>query len=211
MFEVIFSMLVGIAILACLEWAHKQGRISTEVSRKTIHVTTGLILATWPFFVTWEIILAVELVYLFVAALVRHYMPLQSQHNIGRKSWGEFFFSFGVIGTILLGAPRWIFVLAILHLALADAVAALVGVKYGKSNTYKVFGHKKSLAGSAAFFVVSATLVGLTFWLAPNHVTANNMLPLLLLPFVTTISENVGVYGTDNFLIPLTVIITLSV
>lgn len=210
MLEVTLSLIGGLAILGYLEALHRQGKIDTEVARKTVHISVSLVLATWPFFVSWNTILIVEVVYLFAALAVRKFMPLSSQHGIERRSWGEFFFSFGVIATILLGAQRWIFVLAILHLGLADAVAALVGVKYGKKNSYKVLGQRKSIAGTAAFFAVSASLVALTFIFVPGYVTTATLVPLLLLPFATTIAENIGVYGTDNLLIPLTVILLLA-
>ncbi len=210
MIEVIISLVFGLCLLAFLEWQHKQGKISAEVARKIVHITVALVLATWPFFVSWNTILIVEIIYLIAAALVRHYMPLDSQHKVGRLSWGEFFFSFGVILSILLGASRWIFIMAILHLGLADAVAALVGVKFGKNNSYKLLGQKKSIVGTASFFVVSCLLVALCFVFVPGYVTGATMLPLLLLPFLTTAAENIGVYGTDNLLIPLIVIMMLS-
>ncbi len=211
MIEVIVTLIFGVLILGLLEKLHQQGKIETETSRKIIHIVTGFILVSWPFFVGWTTILIVEVFYLVLAALVRKFFPLESQHGVKRKSWGEFFFSFGVIGSILLGAPRWVFVLAILHLALADAAAALIGVKYGKKNQYKIFKQTKSIAGTGAFFLVSCVLVVLTFVFVPNYVTDANRLAILLLPFITTSMENIGAYGTDNLLIPLSVILVLGV
>ena len=211
MIEVILSLLFGVLVLFYLELQHRKGKLSTESSRKILHVVTGLILVTWPFFVDWYVIFIVEIIYLVVAMLVRKFMPFESQHKVARKSWGEFFYSFGVIFSILLGAPRWIFVVAILHLALADAAAALIGVRYGKNTKYSVFGQNKSMVGSAAFFAVSLLIVGLTFVFVPGYITADIKLRLLLLPFITTAVENIGAYGTDNFLIPVATILLLGV
>jgi dolichol kinase len=85
-----------------------------------------------------------------------------------------------------------------------------VGVRFGKSTSYKILGQKKSLVGTGTFFVTYCLLVLLAFIFVPDYVTKATMLPLLLLPFLTTAAENIGVYGTDNLLIPLIVIIMLS-
>ena len=100
--------------------------------------------------------------------------------------------------------------MAVMHLALADAFAALVGLRLGKNNRYKVFGQTKSVAGTTAFFITSVALVGLTFILAPAYVTTTTITVLILLPITTTIIENIGVYGVDNLLIPLAVVVLFS-
>ncbi len=193
-----------------VEALHARGIISTELSRKILHLVAGLVLVIWPFFISWKSIVIIETIFIAVVGITRWLKMFGSQHGINRVTWGEFFFPIGVILAITLGAPRWVFILAILHLGLADSAAALVGTRYGKTNSYKVFGQKKSLAGSLAFFVVSVMLVGAVLIIAPNDLTSVSTLPLLLLPFMTTLSENLGAYGTDNLLIPLTVVLFLS-
>ncbi len=210
MFEVLVTIAIGFCILFLVETLHKRGVMRVELSRKIIHMTHGIGVATWPFFVSWHTIVVLELGFLVCVGVARWFKLFGSQHGVNRITWGEFFFLSGIILAILLGAKRWVFVLALLHLALADAAAALVGIRFGKSNGYKVFGQQKSIIGSAAFFVVSALLIAAVFIIAPSDATVISKLPLLLLPFVTTLAENLGAYGTDNLLIPLTVVLFLS-
>ena len=205
MIEVIASLGLGVLILAFVQWQYKQKRLSSEVARKIVHVTTGLLVISWPFFVSWHVIIGVEVVFFLTALITRRMVVLSSQHEIGRKSWGEFFFSLGVVSIILLGAPRWIFVLAILHLSFADTAAAIIGKRYGKTTTYRIFGQKKSLAGSAAFYTVSVLLIVSAALLVPNQLGSVSKLSLVSLPLVAMLVENIGVYGLDNLLIPLTV------
>lgn len=209
MIEVGCSIIIGLFLLFTVEKLNKQKRISSEVSRKIIHVISGLAVVSWAFFVSWQTIIWIEILYILAAYVLRKSQLLKSQQGINRVSWGEFFFSVGVILTIILDGPRWIFVLAILHLSLADAAAALVGIRYGKKNSYKILGHKKSVVGGLAFFAVSCVLVGLVFVVTPGNITTSSTIALLALPFVTTLVESLGVYGLDNLLIPLVVVLLL--
>ena len=107
---------------------------------------------------------------------------------------------------------KFLFILPMLILGISDPMAAIVGMSLVKNNhKIQIFGikTKKSLFGSAAFFITSfvISLIALyfnrdvfdlkTFWLA------------LLLAFVGTISELVSWRGSDNLTIPLCVAIVL--
>jgi phytol kinase len=210
MITIAFGLLIGFCILLLAEALLKDGKISTELTRKIIHLVSGLILIVWSFYISLEAIIGVEILFMIAAAITRRFGLFGSQKGINRISWGEFFFPTGVILIILLGASRAVFILAVLHLAIADAAAALVGKRYGKGNSYKVLGQKKSIAGSLAFLAVSLILVAATFWIAPSDFVEMNKIALLLLPLVTTLAENLGVYGTDNLLIPLAVLLLLG-
>lgn len=210
MIAVILGWGIGLVILLFVERLHKHGHIRLELARKIIHLVSGLILVVWSFFIAWQTIILMEVTFFALAMLTRWFKLFDSQRTVNRISWGEFFFPIGVVLSIFLGAPRWVFILAILHLAVADAAAALVGEKYGRSNSYRVFGQKKSVAGTAAFFVVSMILISATFLMGPSNLTATTKSLLLCLPVLTTIAENLGVYGTDNLIIPLVVVLLLS-
>jgi dolichol kinase len=150
-----------------------------------------------------------EVCYLVVVFGLRYSGWRLSQHKVSRLSWGEFFFSFGIIACILLGAPRWLFVVAILHLTFADTAAAVVGNKWGAKNSYGFLGQRKSVAGNLAFIVVSCLIVLGVFIFTPQHLTPDNLLRFLLVPFVAMIAEVAGIFGSDNLLIPATVVLLL--
>ena len=205
MLEVLLSVVVAGIVFIYIEKLYKDRKISNETARKIIHITHGVYVATWPFFVGWRSVILLELAFLALVAFARIFKIFGSQRAVARLSWGEFFYPLGVILLVLTNQPRWVFVLAVLHLALADAFAALVGIRYGKGNRYKVFGQTKSVAGTIAFFVTSVILVSLTFIMVPSHITSATTTVLILMPITTTLIENIGVYGVDNLLIPLAV------
>lgn len=210
MLNAAFLVVSGFMITLIVEQLHSRGIIRTEVARKTIHVVAGLIVAICPFFVSWNVILVGSIAFFLAVSLARWLKIFGSQHGINRITWGEFFFPLSIFFMVMLNPSRWVFVLAMLNLAIGDTVAALVGTKLGRSNSYKVFGQNKSVAGSLAFFAVSAGLVMITFALAPLGDTALLHPELLALPFIATLAENVGVYGLDNLFIPLAVVLLLA-
>jgi dolichol kinase len=210
MLAIIIGLAAGLSILFLIENAHSRGLVRTEVARKVIHLISGLILVAWSFYISWEAIVFIELAFMASLGVTRWLKLFDSQHGINRLTWGEFFYPIGVILSIYLGAPRWVFILAILHLCVADAAAAVVGTQYGKGNSYKVFGQTKSLAGSIAFFFVSVLLIVGAFVLAPGEITYTSRLMLFVMPLATTLAENLGAFGTDNLLIPLTVVLLLG-
>lgn len=207
MLEVLISVGLAGMVFVYIEKLYKDHRISNETARKIIHITHGVYVATWPFFVSWRSVIYLEIAFLVMVAFARIFKIFGSHRAVARLSWGEFFYPLGVILLVVTNQPRWVFVLAVLHLALADAFAALVGIRYGKGNRYKVFGQTKSVAGTIAFFVTSVILVSLTFILVPTHINDTIVNVLILLPITTTFIENIGVYGVDNLLIPLAVVL----
>jgi dolichol kinase len=92
-------------------------------------------------------------------------------------------------------------------MSLADGLAAVFGMKFGKTNRYKVFGYAKSAVGTLTFFMVAmAIFVGMAIFV-PNVFS----LWFVAIAAVATIVENVGVRGLDNLLVPLFVAVALNV
>jgi dolichol kinase len=89
-----------------------------------------------------------------------------------------------------------------LHVGLADGFAAVVGTTYGKNNQYKVFGQTKSLAGTATFYIFSL-LITTAVVVLDHGAFASPLLIVLLMPPLATALENVGIYGSDNLILPL--------
>jgi dolichol kinase len=116
--------------------------------------------------------------------------------------------SVGVLAPVSHHNP-WIYAVALLHMSLADGLAAVVGVTWGKDTRYKVFGHNKSFIGTMTFFVVSVGLLT-----AYTSITLQPIqLSLILgLAGLATVIENIAGYGLDNLLIPLLIgfVLTLS-
>lgn len=131
-------------------------------------------------------------------------------YNVGRTSYGDFFFPMSAIALVFLANSKWEFATMVLVLGLADAAAALVGKRYGQSSSYVIFGQRKSLAGSIAFYALTFCIVGGFMLLHGSELSAAGLGTLLWISFILTITENLGVYGSDNLLIPLVGVVLLN-
>jgi len=197
-----------IGSMAALSFAHNTRRLSPEVARKAFHVAMGL--ATLPF--PWLFAESTPVLLLAVLACVwfeavRHCAALQKHCGavlsaVARRGRGEVHYAIGTALTFLLadGSPAS-FCVPIATLALADAAAALIGRQFGARPGAVRFG-AKSLAGSAAFFVV-AFAVGLTGLSIADCPFPQALAVALVLACITAVLEGVATNGADNLLIPL--------
>jgi dolichol kinase len=102
------------------------------------------------------------------------------------------------------------FALAILEVSIADGLAAVAGITYGKNWDYKIFKHKKTVIGSMVFWIATVCIFGAG--LLPEHSIIsfqNYYIILLLVPPAFTLAENLSVFGLDNLVIPLLTIALL--
>lgn len=180
-----------------------------ETSRKAVHIAMGLVTLSFPwlFRESWPVLL---LAVLAVAALAgtRLITPLRERfggvlHGVERQSLGEIYFPLAAAALFLLAAGNHLlYVVPLLTLTLADAVAALVGVRYGR-HRYVTSEGSKSAEGSLAFFTVAfvsalipLVLLGVTGW-------TEAVLISLVLGILVMLFEAVSVGGLDNLFIPL--------
>ncbi|HEV2740238.1 MAG TPA: hypothetical protein VGU66_16780 [Candidatus Elarobacter sp.] len=123
-------------------------------------------------------------------------------HGIARASYGEFAFVGGVaLAFVLAHGDKPAYVATILALAFGDAAAALVGRRFGR-HPFAVGRARKSLEGSAAFFVV-ALLVCAVF---PR---AESVAAVAAFALATTLAEALAGDGLDNVAIPLAGLLAL--
>jgi phytol kinase len=209
MLRVCLAALSIALVLLLSEFLWRKERIKNESARKFVHIIAGTIIAFFPFWVSYNWIMILGLGFV-VGNLVNRYTPLfNAVHAVKRKTWGDVLFGIGVLICALFRPDPLIFTAAILHLALADGFAALVGERYGK-HFYRVFDHKKSLIGSLAFAIMSFSILAII--VAAGHMNNSYALwPLLLgTPILTAALENLSGYGTDNITVPLTVLMLLN-
>ena len=95
-----------------------------------------------------------------------------------------------------------LYAIPILLLTLADAGAALVGIRYG-TVSYSTEDGTKTLEGSLSFLLVAFFCVHVPILLATNVGRPETLLIALLLAFLTTMSEAVAWRGLDNLFLPL--------
>lgn len=176
-----------------------------EVSRKLVHVVAGLLTLSFPwlFDSPWPV---AALAGVAVAALLalRHTQIGRMLHGVERDSRGELYFPVAVAAVFYLSkGVAVLYTIPILLLTLADAVAALIGVRYGlvKFDTFE--GGRKSLEGALAFFVVAFLCTHVTLLLTTHVGRVETLLIGLEIGFLVMLVELVAWRGLDNLFIPL--------
>lgn len=200
--------LIGVAaiLIANEFWARRTGKTHGELSRKTTHIAIGGFVAFWPYFMPWWHIIVVSVLFLLVVLVSRFWNVFKTIHSIDRFSWGEIFFAIAIGATAYLTNNPAVFAVAILHLSLADGLAAVIGITYGGKTRYKVGSHDKSVVGTATFFIISvALLLGFSAFTS----IAIPIGYVLAVAAAATLLENIGSYGVDNLLVPLVILAAL--
>jgi phytol kinase len=201
------ALLGTLAILLAGENLRRQRKINRELTRKFVHILTASFAASWPLFLSWHNIELMSLL-LFVGVLVsRQLTVFKAVHSARQHIWGELFFAMSIGLAALLSQSELVFAAAMLHLGVADGMAAVVGKLFGtKKQSYKVMGATKTYAGTATFLVLSVLIVVFTVVLHGSHLS---FAYAIWLPLLATGLENIGVYGADNLLVPLAVALLL--
>lgn len=203
------ALVVGITfcILVFAEYLSRSKEIHAELTRKLVHIAVGTFVAFWPFFLSWRQIQFLSLAFFLVVCVSIKFNIFSSIHAVKRGITGELLFAVAVGLLAVISTNEWVFMAAMLHLSLADGLAAIVGLGWGEKNSYKVLGHTKSKAGSTAFLVASSCILLVYSIFSP---TESNFLMLLWLPLVATAVENIAVQGTDNLVMPLFIALVLT-
>jgi phytol kinase len=203
----IAAVAVVFLILVLAEYLSRYKGIHSELTRKLVHVLVGIFVAFWPFFLSWRQIQLLSVLFL-VGVLVSIKLNIfNSIHAVRRNTIGEVLFAM-VIGMLaFICTNQWIFAAAMLHLSIADGLAAVVGLAYGQHNSFRIMGQTKSIAGSLAFFFASLAIM---FWYASFSGSNYGLVSALILPIVATFAEIVSGEGADNLVIPLLVALVLT-
>ncbi len=199
---------IGFVVLALSEVTRRRLHVPNEDARKTYHIVHALIVGIAPFLISYTSLIVLELLLLAAMILVRRYKLFTWLYQVGRLSWGEYFGVAGVVLIALLQPNKWVFLAAMLHLGIADAAAALIGKRYGQNSQFRVFGQIKSLQGSLAFLVASLVIMALV--IVTSQSNEGNVLLLGFLPLLMTLAEMASPFGTDNFVIPVGVVLLLN-
>ena len=207
----IIACFIGIfGLLIIAELLGKYRFLRGEYHRKFLHIAAGSFIATWPWLISWQSIELVALAMLGVMVANRYLSFLNYRGRVGRATYGDMCLALAIFLVAHFTHNKVFFALAILEVALADGLAAVAGIAYGKDWAYKVFKHKKTVIGSMTFWIITVCIFGAGLLPAHNQITFQNyFLILLLLPPVFTLAENLSVFGLDNLVIPLLTIIVL--
>jgi phytol kinase len=198
----------GIAIMATLGAWKSNAPAHPELKRKLLHMGIGFLALSFPwlFDSAWPVLLvagagaAILLAAKFSNAIGRHLGS--GLWSVSRASWGEFYFLFAVAALFVVSEGKALFYATpLLVLTLADAAAALVGVRFGRVR----FGARegaKSLEGSAAFFAFAFASTAAALCLLGTHDVPQMLMVAGLLAAATTVLEAAARKGLDNLAVP---------
>jgi dolichol kinase len=196
MLAVILSLLIVLAVLLIDEFLWRRKLVHGELKRKLVHIVVTAFVAFWPWIMSWKAIQLIGIAMVLVLLLNRQLKILHYLGGIRQKTYGEVFLALAI---------------AMLHVALADGFAAIIGTKFGKSWQYKVFSQPKTVIGSMTFWITSLCILGLGLLSAHDAIPVSHYSVLLIvLPPILTVVENLASFGTDNLAIPVVTIIALQ-
>ncbi|MGB8356211.1 MAG: hypothetical protein WCD79_20100 [Chthoniobacteraceae bacterium] len=187
-----------------------------EISRKTVHMFMGLICLAFPwlFNEVWPVWILAGMA---VAALgsIRLVSALRARFGsvlggVQRKTWGELFFPVSVAFLFwLANGNTLLFRIPVLILAFADAVAALIGRRYGFAQ-YETDDGWKSIEGSASFFMAAFLSTHIPLLLFSNIGRLECLLTAIIVGFVLMLMEAIAWRGLDNLFVPLVCYVLLA-
>ena len=194
------TVLAVFAVLLLSEIGYRKKLFVNELGRKLVHVLVGSFVAFWPHFLAWNQIRLLSLAFVLVVLVSLKFKVFRAIHSVQRATYGELCFALTVGLLTFMTQDKAIYAVALLQMSLADGFAAIFGNLYGKRNTYHIFGHGKSVVGTAAFIITSLTiLVGYSL-LSGTQLAAPE---IAIGVAVATLFENVAPVGLDNLAVPL--------
>jgi dolichol kinase len=211
MIYILLSLVAIFVLLVLANYLWRNEFMRPEVARKFVHIIVGTFIAFWPFFMDFRTIQWLSIAMLIVVLASKYWSLFPAIHSVRRHTWGEVLFPVGVGIAALLTTSPWVFMAAVLHMGLADGLAAVMGVTFGKKTGYTVFGQYKTIVGTATFWVVSMLVTFFVVWRSDLIIVSDITLPLLLmLPLAAAVAENFSPYGSDNLWVPLLVLYFMS-
>jgi len=197
-------------VIGIAEAVRRYFSLSSNFTRKVIHVGVGNWIFLWPFaFDHWYAILlppALFVVLNYVSYRRELFKAMERKEKAGGLGTVYYAISLTVIAPIaVILRATWIAASAIMLMAWADGLADPVGRRYGM-HKYHVAGSTKSAEGSLSFFLVGACSVAATLMFFRTF----SLLPPVNIPIFAvgvaalgTLIEAVSPAGTDNLTVPI--------
>ncbi|MEO1132395.1 MAG: phosphatidate cytidylyltransferase [Cyanobacteria bacterium J06639_1] len=187
-------------------------QVDGELVRKIVHIGVGnIIVLAWVLGVPRSLGIAVSVAFSGVALLSYRVKLLQSLNGVDRQSFGTFFYALSIalaIAWFWLPGLKVCAVIGVLVMTWGDALAALVGQKWGR-HSYELAGIRKSWEGSLTMWGASTTAIALVLGLSQAAWACS---PLSLtwigaiaigIGAIAAVLESLSWRGIDNITVPL--------
>jgi len=195
-----------LALFGTAEVMYHRFSVACEVSRKFVHIITGIITLLFPILLDnhWLVLFVCgSFAVILIASLRLNLLP--SINAINRVSRGSILYPIVVYLAYLVQdyyGHYLFFYVPILILAISDPLAALMGKKWPKGK-YVLIKDTKTLVGSTAFFLSAFFITILLFTTMLGWTTGTAFLLAAGIALATTLAEGISQNGYDNLTIPL--------
>lgn len=217
--QIVLTILFLFAILFLLifnEMVYRRLGLKGEITRKFAHFTATLSTVTFPYLFNshWYVLFLAVLFFLLLF-VSRNRTYLKSIHDIDRESLGSFLLPVSIYLTFLVAdlmGNRFLFILPILVLAICDPIAGILGINLQQyNNKIKLFKWElnKTWLGSLSFFVSCLLISIIALFFNQGSFTFKTFWLSLVVAAVSTIAEMLSWRGTDNLVIPMSVLLAL--
>ena len=204
-----------LALFTVAEILYHKFNARAEVTRKIVHIGTGLLTLLFPLMLSnhwWVLVLCASFAVILIASLKFKLLP--SINAIDRESVGSLAYPASVYIAFLFydhyNKDKLFFYLPILILAISDPIAALVGKKVS-GELFSIGSARKTFAGSLACFVSAFIISVLVFYFNREVEISSIIFKSLLVALSATAAEAVSGKGYDNITIPVVVLLCLVV
>jgi dolichol kinase len=213
--EIIATAILAVVFLAVFglaELMHRALKVRAEMSRKFVHITSGIITLAFPLVLhsPWPVLfLCGSFAFILWASLRWNMLP--SIHAVDRHTLGSYVFPAAVFGCYLAYYyyRQYIyFYEPILILAICDPIAALFGKKW-QLGKYQVGSNHKTIMGSGAFFVFAFVINFVLFGFLGNMSLQEVILYGMISALLGATAEAVSQKGLDNITVPAVCLLLL--
>jgi phytol kinase len=201
-YGLLIALLYVISIIGLAEALRRRQGYDNEFTRKMIHIGVGML--------SWLIVFLFDSPWPFVATclffIIFNYIDwrfglLASMTTSNTGNLGTVYFpAAAAVATLVLWEYPPLLVAALMPLTWGDGLAAVVGRRFGRRG-YTIFGHQRTVEGSAAFFTFGFLFTWLAMWLipgAPGLTPLSALLPAIVVVSTATVVEAFSINGLDN-------------
>lgn len=192
---------VFLGLLTTAEVATRRRRIDPEVSRKFVHISSGLVAASLPLVMSFVAIAVLALLFIPFMVVSRRVGLFPAVHGVERATWGEAYFPLGVLLAAAFFPRPTPYAYGVLVMGLSDALASFAGRRFGKRE-YRLSTATKTYVGSTVFFATTAVLT-LGALLAEGRLSITHVLAVPAVAGALTLLEGLSAGGVDNVLLPV--------
>jgi len=203
------------AIIGGAELLRRAFGYGTGFTRKVIHIGVGMMSWILPFLfdIPWPFVVA-ALFFAILNLLDWRFGFFSAMASSDRNNLGTVYFPLAAATVVVIFWEQPpLMVAALMPLTWGDGIASVIGNSFGK-HAYTIFGHTRTLQGSAGFFLAGLFFTWLALWIVPGPPALGPLLalgPAVAIMGSTTLIEAVSIWGLDNLTITAAAILILSI